>query len=311
MGILEITKELLLQIHAHGAATYPEEGAGFLLGTANGEHKLVSAILPLNNAREDAARHNRYLLAAQDYLRGEQEAARQGLDVLGVFHSHPDHPNHPSEFDREWAMPWFSYLITSVQAGQAVESRSWRLADDRSQFIEEAITTPGVIMSASLQPIDQSAMQVSQISIVLLNILAFLLNAPWLAAVVTAAMLLGTLLKMPGFGFVYRYALKPLGWVKPHILQDNPEPHRFSQGLGGAFMLAGSLLLWLGQPAIGWGLVWLVAALAALNAFGGFCAGCFIYYWLGRLHVPGFTKTPPAGAFPGMRPAASKSNDAS
>ena len=161
--MLELTPELLNQIHAHGEAAYPEEGAGFLLGHllppspgigraapalagrgAGGEglvgdHRQVTAILRLENAREDASRHNRYLLTPQAYLLGEGEAARLGLDVLGVFHSHPDHPNRPSEFDREWAMPWFSYLITSVQSGQAVESRCWRLAEDRSGFHEESI----------------------------------------------------------------------------------------------------------------------------------------------------------------------------
>jgi proteasome lid subunit RPN8/RPN11 len=136
---LEISQDILDKIHAHGEAAYPEEGAGFLLGRANGERRQVIALLELANAREDAARHNRYLLTPQDYLRGEAEAARLGLDVLGVFHSHPDHPDRPSEFDREWAMPWFSYMITSVQAGRAVESRSWRLAENRSTFIEETI----------------------------------------------------------------------------------------------------------------------------------------------------------------------------
>lgn len=140
MSVLEISTELLGQIHRHGEAAYPEEGAGLLLGKVNSSRKQVSAILSLTNAREDAARHNRYLLTPQDYLRGEQEADRLGVDVLGVFHSHPDHPNRPSEFDREWAMPWFSYLITSVQAGQAVESRVWRLTEDRSKFYEEEIS---------------------------------------------------------------------------------------------------------------------------------------------------------------------------
>jgi proteasome lid subunit RPN8/RPN11 len=136
---LELSHDILDQIHAHGEVAYPEEGAGFLLGQVNGEHRQVTALLELTNAREDAARYNRYLLTPQDYLRGEVEADRLGLAVLGVFHSHPDHPNRPSEFDREWAMPWFSYVITSVQAGHAVESRSWRLAEDRSVFIEETI----------------------------------------------------------------------------------------------------------------------------------------------------------------------------
>jgi len=137
--VLIIPKEILRAIHQHGEEAYPEEGAGLLLGKAQGEAKSVEKILPLANTREDAARHNRYLLNPQDYLRGELEANRLGLDVLGVFHSHPDHPNRPSEFDREWAMPWFSYLITSVQQGKAVESRSWLLAEDRSAFSEEKI----------------------------------------------------------------------------------------------------------------------------------------------------------------------------
>ncbi len=110
-----------------------------MLGSADGELRQVIAILGLSNAREDTARHNRYLLTPQDYLRGEQEGERLGLDVLGVFHSHPDHPNRPSEYDREWAMPWFSYLITSVQAGRSAESRAWRLVEDRTEFVEEMI----------------------------------------------------------------------------------------------------------------------------------------------------------------------------
>lgn len=137
--ILEIPETILEEIYAHGEAAYPEEGAGLLLGSANGDGRRVAAIAKIANAREDGARHNRYLITAQDMLRGEEEAMRQGLDVVGVFHSHPDHPDRPSEFDREWALPWFSYLITSVQSGRAAESRSWRLSEDRSIFEEEKI----------------------------------------------------------------------------------------------------------------------------------------------------------------------------
>lgn len=136
---LEISQQLLDDIHAHGEEAYPGEGAGFMLGNSNGNLRVVTAILKLSNAREESACHNRYLLTPQDVLYSEQEAAKFGLDVIGVFHSHPDHPNQPSEFDREWAMPWFSYIITSVQSGQAAGSRSWRLTDDRSAFLEETI----------------------------------------------------------------------------------------------------------------------------------------------------------------------------
>ncbi len=136
---LELSSKLINQIHAHGEEAYPGEGAGFMLGSVNDELRVVTDILKLPNAREESAQHNRYLLTPQDVLRSEQEAAKRGLDVIGVFHSHPDHPNEPSEFDRDWAMPWFSYIITSVNAGQAVGSRSWRLKDDRSAFDEEII----------------------------------------------------------------------------------------------------------------------------------------------------------------------------
>jgi proteasome lid subunit RPN8/RPN11 len=138
--ILSLSKDVLTQIHAHGESAYPEEGAGFLLG-ADGLERAVETILPLLNSREDAARHNRYLITPEDYLNAELEADRLGLSLIGVFHSHPDHPNRPSEFDRDWAQPFFSYIITSVDSGKAIESRSWRLLEDRSQFVEEKIQT--------------------------------------------------------------------------------------------------------------------------------------------------------------------------
>ncbi len=135
---LNIPANLLAQIHAVLESAYPEEGAGFLLGQDGQERRVVS-IHPLPNDREATARFNRYRITPQDYLKGEMAAEALGLDIVGVFHSHPDHPNRPSEYDREWAQPFFSYLITSVQAGKAAESRSWRLSEDRSAFVEEPI----------------------------------------------------------------------------------------------------------------------------------------------------------------------------
>lgn len=136
---LQVSPEVLARIHRHGEQAYPEEGAGFLLGHVRGDTRLVTDLLAIDNAREAPARRNRYLMTPRDVLEGEEEAARRGLDVIGIFHSHPDHPNQPSEFDREWAMPWYSYLITSVAAGNAAGSRSWRLSDDRARFDEELL----------------------------------------------------------------------------------------------------------------------------------------------------------------------------
>lgn len=135
---LAIAEYLLQQICEHGEAAYPEEGAGFLLGS-DGDERRVTAIFPLPNARENEARHNRYLITPRDYLAAEQEADRLRLMLVGVFHSHPDHPNRPSEYDRDWAQPWFSYVITSVNGGRAADSRAWRLTEDRTAFLEEQI----------------------------------------------------------------------------------------------------------------------------------------------------------------------------
>jgi proteasome lid subunit RPN8/RPN11 len=137
--VIEIPADLLKEIETHGEQAYPEEGAGLLLGGVDGERSQAQAIFPLPNSREDAARHNRYLITPQDMLRGEREALQRGLDVIGVFHSHPDHPNRPSEFDREWALPFYSYLITSIQSGKTAGSRSWKLREDRTAFEEETI----------------------------------------------------------------------------------------------------------------------------------------------------------------------------
>ena len=157
-------------------------------------------------------------------------------------------------------------------------------------------------MNQTLQKVDHSALKANQLFIISLNILAFIFDQPVLAAFVALVMGIGSLLRVPGFGFVYKYVLKPRGWMKPDVLEDNPEPHRFAQFLGFVFMTAGSVALFSGASLLGWSLVWLVAALAALNAFGGFCVGCAVYYWLSRFKLPGFTKQPPSGTFPGMKP---------
>lgn len=136
---LHISPDRMGELLRHLEGAYPHEGAGLLLGTAVDGDKRVRAVLPLGNEREESARHNRYLITPEQMMRGELEAARLGWDVIGVFHSHPDHPARPSEFDRDWALPWYSYIITSVQDGKAAVSRSWLLEDDRSGFTEENI----------------------------------------------------------------------------------------------------------------------------------------------------------------------------
>jgi hypothetical protein len=160
------------------------------------------------------------------------------------------------------------------------------------------------MMSDHLVMVDHSALKVNQGAIIVLLLLAFILDLTPLVAAVAVVMLLGTALNRPGFGFVYTRLLKPLGWVKADVLRDNREPHRFAQGFGGVVLVMSAILLWSGLPVAGWALTWLVVALAALNLFAGFCVGCAMYYWLYRLNLPGFEKSPPEGTVPGKRPKA-------
>jgi energy-coupling factor transporter transmembrane protein EcfT len=141
--------------------------------------------------------------------------------------------------------------------------------------------------------VDHSALRTNQAFIITLLILAFVLNAWWLVAFVSAVMLVGTAFPSAGlFKAVYFNVLKPAGIARPDVKLDNPEPHLFAQGLGGVFTLLSTLALLAGLSPLGWILSWIVVALAALNLFAGVCVGCLIYYQLNRLGIPGFTRAP-------------------
>lgn len=141
--------------------------------------------------------------------------------------------------------------------------------------------------------VDHSALKVNQALIIALLLLAFILDSWLLAAFVGVVMLLGTAApRLSLFKAVYSRLLRPAGIVKPQQIVDNPEPHRFAQGLGGLFVALAVGALLVSQPFLGWALVWVVIILAAMNLFLGFCAGCFIYYQLNRIGLPGFTRRP-------------------
>jgi proteasome lid subunit RPN8/RPN11 len=138
---LIIAPDLLEGIRDHGRKAYPHECCGLLLGKADHSGKSAVKLRPVTNAREDSPQ-NRYLISAGDWLAAERETRNEGLDIIGVYHSHPDHPPRPSEFDREHAFPWYSYIIVSVAGGVAEEVHSWILREDRSKFdLEEVISS--------------------------------------------------------------------------------------------------------------------------------------------------------------------------
>jgi proteasome lid subunit RPN8/RPN11 len=124
-------------IKDHGSETYPHECCGALIGRDG--HVTARHALP--NTTDEGPRR-RFLVRPSDYRMAEQEAARRGLELLGFYHSHPDHPARPSQYDLDHAWPSFSYVIVSIVEGSAREMTSWRLREDRSAFDEEPIDNP-------------------------------------------------------------------------------------------------------------------------------------------------------------------------
>lgn len=114
---------------------YPEECCGALLGRAVDGRRRVARAVPIYNGRDDE-RRRRYLIGPEDVLVVEDAAERAGLDVLGFYHSHPDHPAVPSRFDREHAWPWYTYIIVPVERGAPGAPRAWQLSADRGSFAE-------------------------------------------------------------------------------------------------------------------------------------------------------------------------------
>ena len=141
----------LAAIARHAESDRTEECCGLMLGRfADDGTKIVRDLLPIDNARESDARHNRFLIGPMEMLRGERHARSVGLDIVGIYHSHPNAPAKPSQFDLDHAWPLYSYVIVSVTADGAGALRSWELREDRSGFDEERIdnladgTVPGL-----------------------------------------------------------------------------------------------------------------------------------------------------------------------
>lgn len=151
---LSISQREIDAIHQHGARDYPNECCGILLGHADGDQKKVLEAVPLRNLRTDPAEaqkllpldspgkeseRNRFLIDPREQIRVEKEARARSLDVVGYYHSHPDHPARPSNYDRDHAWPWYSYVILSVEKGQPADMTSWVLAENRGRFDPEPV----------------------------------------------------------------------------------------------------------------------------------------------------------------------------
>jgi len=140
--MLKIGRKEYEALRQHGEETYPNECCGLLLGRTNGDERVVASIARAGNTRTDSA-HNRYNIDPKDYIRIQKEGRERGEDVIGFYHSHPDHPAHWSSTDLSEAH-WsgYSYVITSVDKGKAAITNSFELSGSDEcgkEFLDEEI----------------------------------------------------------------------------------------------------------------------------------------------------------------------------
>ncbi len=129
-----IDQPALIQIHKHLESAYPYEACGFLLGSDKGRKRYITEIIEVENISTENQKR-RFVIDPREYLKAERYASKEGLHLLGIYHSHPDHPAIPSVHDLEFAQPYFSYFITSIAKGNYADTRSYRLYN--KEFIEE------------------------------------------------------------------------------------------------------------------------------------------------------------------------------
>ncbi len=137
---VQLSERVLSAIRRHAAAAYPDECCGALIGAANGDDltEIVDA-QALDNVTDEGPRR-RFRVSPADYRQSEARARELGAELVGFYHSHPDHPAQPSQYDLDHAWPNFSYVIIAVAGGQPGDLRSWRLRPDRSAFEEETVS---------------------------------------------------------------------------------------------------------------------------------------------------------------------------
>jgi proteasome lid subunit RPN8/RPN11 len=138
---IKVRTDQVEAIRHHGESTFPFECCGLLLGRFVDGDKILEETYPVANAREEGAKHNRFLIPPEVVLKAEKYARGKKLDVLGFYHSHPNAEARPSQFDLDHAWPFYSYVIVSVKGNKAQDINSWRMAEDRSQFDLEPIVT--------------------------------------------------------------------------------------------------------------------------------------------------------------------------
>ena len=142
--MLKLGRSHYESIRQHGEETYPHECCGVLLGQFEGDVRLVTSVARCGNTRTDSPQ-NRYHIDPKELVRIQREARERGEDIIGFYHSHPDHPSRASQTDTDRAveiMAWdWSYIIASVQKGKVAGAQSWKLNEAERKFYEEPLVT--------------------------------------------------------------------------------------------------------------------------------------------------------------------------
>lgn len=126
-------------VRSAGEESYPNECCGFLLGSESDGVREVQAVIPAENRSVESEQFHRFLISPEDFLAQERRARKEGREIIGFYHSHPNAKARPSQFDTDHAWPWYSYVIFGVENQRASEMTSWILQDDRKSFIQEDV----------------------------------------------------------------------------------------------------------------------------------------------------------------------------
>ena len=137
--MLKLSRQIENEIRQAGADAYPNECCGIMFGSEDGDDHVVKSLRPIVNARESGEQYHRFLITAEDMMQAELEARRLGLEIVGFYHSHPDHPAQPSDYDRDHALPFYSYIILRVAQGRPELMTSWQLRLSREAFDSEEL----------------------------------------------------------------------------------------------------------------------------------------------------------------------------
>ena len=146
--MIRLSKKIVDEIELHAEQTYPEECCGMILGFSHNGVHFIEEVIKIDNS-QDENRRRRFFITPEQYRQAEQLARDLKMELLGFYHSHPDHPAAPSAFDTDHALPWFTYIIVSVKQGKAAAMTAWLLNEERTQFNERVIIVDPTPFSSS------------------------------------------------------------------------------------------------------------------------------------------------------------------